>query len=95
MVCTSGEGLVHNGLAVVEDVTHMKIILLMASVRKMSLSLSSSLPSRQAFLACKLDTIQDGNRLLKQPLRFAETMVGAWIIGSLMTVEVRITRLEA
>ena len=86
MVCATSEGLIHVGAAV-EDLTHMQIILLMASVRKMNLSQSSA-PNSDTYLACKLDTIQSANDLLAHPSRFAGTMVGAWIIGSLLTVEV-------
>jgi len=87
MVCTSVEGLIHVG-AIVEDLTHVQIILLMASARKMSLSRSSSGPNSDTYLACKLDTLKTATNLLAHPERFADTMVSAWIIGSLLTVEV-------
>ena len=78
----------HAGAGVVEDLTHMRIILLQASAHKMALSRSTSTRSSDAYLACKLDTIQAAQRLLTHPTRFAKTMVGPWIIGSLMAVEV-------
>ena len=74
-----------------DDLIDVSVVLLMASVHKMSITRSDlgySTPCKNVYLGCKLDTLRVANETICKPAGFSETMVNVWIVGCLMNTEV-------